>query len=166
MLNTLGRRKICFVLLCFLRGFPDMVVWEDHVRIWLCRSGRLMSIDSFACSLVWEISRPLHAAQRMLSSYWDGCQTDSKVHSETWILVWQCAVLQNFAAGIFHVQNKFDKNGYCGRSWLWNYYILAHLLNGSMLGNLFRSMCGFGRENKIQTIVGYLQNDLVLLSWT
>lgn len=42
-----------------------------------------MSIDSFACSLVWEISRPLHAAQRMLSSYWDGCQTDSKVHSET-----------------------------------------------------------------------------------
>jgi len=42
-----------------------------------------------------------------------------KVHSET-VLVSQCAVIQNFDAGIFHVQKKFDKNGYCGRSCLCN----------------------------------------------
>ena len=84
---------------------------------------------------------------RMLSSYWDGCQTDSKVHSET-LLVSECAVIQNFAARIFHVRKKFDKNGYCGRSWLRNYNILAHLLNGSMLWIFFKSMSGFGRENK------------------
>lgn len=70
-----------------------------------------------------------------------------KVHSET-LLVSQCAVIQNFAAEIFYAQKKFDKNGYCGRSWLCNCNILAQLLNGSMLWHLFKLMPGFGRGNK------------------